>query len=87
MSIDELRRQIVIGSSEGIKQYLKHSDCHALISVFAIRNELAAGTLKIVDIEGLEITRTLYAIHRQGQPDPYAEMLLRFCEANKNKIG
>ena len=87
LSVDELRRQIVIGSSEGIKQYLKHSDCFALLSVFAIRDELAAGTLKIVDIEGLEITRTLYAIHKQGQPDPYAEMLLRFCEANKNKIG
>ena len=87
ISIDELRRQIVIGSSEGIKQYLKYSDCHARISVFASRHDLAAGTLKIVDIEGLEITRTLYAIHRQGQPDPYAEMLLRFCEANKNKIG
>ena len=39
MSINELNQQIVIGSTEGIKQYLKHSNCHALVSVFSIQDE------------------------------------------------
>lgn len=85
ISINELNQQIVIGSTEGIKQYLKHSDCHALVSVFSIQDELSCGLLKIVDIDDLEITRTLYAIHKQGPIDPYAELLLRFCEARNRK--
>ena len=74
MSINELNQQIVIGSTEGIKQYLKHSNCHALVSVFSIQDELACGLLKIIDIDNLEISRT-----------PYAELLLRFCESRNRK--
>lgn len=85
MSINELNQQIVIGSTEGIKQYLKHSNCHALVSVFSIQDELACGLLKIIDIDDLEISRTLYAIHKQGTIDPYAELLLRFCESRNRK--
>ena len=76
MSINELNQQIVIGSTEGIKQYLKHSDCYALVSVFSIQDELSCGLLKIIDIDDIEISRTLYAIHKQGTIDPYAELLL-----------
>jgi transcriptional regulator, lysR family len=85
MSINELNQQIVIGSTEGIKQYLKHSDCYALVSVFSIQDELSCGLLKIIDIDDLEITRSLYAIHKQGTIDPYAELLLRFCESRNRK--
>ena len=85
MSINELNQQIVIGSTEGIKQYLKHSDCYALVSVFSIQDELSCGLLKIIDIDDLEITRSLYAIHKQGTIDPYAELLLRFCESDVYK--
>ena len=85
MSINELNQQIVIGSTEGIKQYLKHSDCYALVSVFSIQDELSCGLLKIIDIDDLEISRTLYAIHKQGTIDPYAELLLRFCESRNRK--
>ena len=85
MSINELNQQIVIGSTEGIKQYLNHSDCYALVSVFSIQDELSCGLLKIIDIDDLEISRTLYAIHKQGTIDPYAELLLRFCESRNRK--
>lgn len=86
ISLKELNQQMVIGSTEGIKQYLKYSDCYALVSIFSIRDQLACGMLKIVDIDDLEITRTLYAIHKQGQIDPYAELLLRFCEIQKKSL-
>ena len=86
ISVNELNQQMVIGSTEGIKQYLKYSDCYALVSIFSIRDQLACGILKIVDMDDLEITRTLYAIHKQGQIDSYAELLLRFCEARKKMI-
>lgn len=83
--MDELNQQITIGTTEGIKQYLKHSDCYALVSVFSIREELASGKLKIIDIQELEISRELYAIHKQGYLDPYADKLLQYCVKNKKK--
>ena len=83
--MEELNQQITIGTTEGIKQYLKHSDCYALVSVFSIREELASGKLKIIDIQELEISRELYAIHKQGYLDPYANKLLQYCVKNKKK--
>lgn len=50
-----------------------------------IQDELSCGLLKIIDIDDLEISRTLYAIHKQGTIDPYAELLLRFCESRNRK--
>lgn len=83
--MEELNQQITIGTTEGIKQYLKHSDCYALVSVFSIREELASGKLKIIDIQELEISRELYAIHKQGYLDPYGNKLLQYCVKNKKK--
>lgn len=78
IDINILHDRLILGTTEGIKQYLQHSNCFALISVYAIREEVAAGKLKIIDIEGLPIERMFYAIHRQGQADPYAQRFLEY---------
>lgn len=77
--IHQLQDQLILGSTEGIKEYLQYSDCFALLSIYSIRKELAAGSLKVVEIEGLNIERLFYAIHRQGEIDPYAQSFLRFA--------
>lgn len=82
--INHLQEQLILGSTQGIKQFLKYSDCFALLSVYSIREELAAGTLKIIDIEDLIIERVFYAIHRQGEIDPYARKFLDFAEKFKS---
>lgn len=76
--INELHDQLVLGTTEGIKQYLQYSNCFALLSIYSIRNELASGKLKIVEIENLSIERMFYAIHRQGEIDPYAQRFLEY---------
>lgn len=84
ISIHQLHEHLTLGSTEGIKQYLRYSDCFALLSVYSIREELAAGTLKIVDIEELNIERNFYAIHRQGEIDPYAQKFLDITLKSKD---
>lgn len=84
ISIERLQEQAVIGSTEGIKHYLCHSECIAFLSVYSIRNELANGKLRIIETEDLTIRRTLYAIHRSGEPDPYAMRFLDFAQNEKN---
>lgn len=78
-----LHDQLTLGTTEGIKQYLQCSDCFALLSIYSIRNELSTGKLKIVEIDGLKIERNFYAIHRQGETDPYARKFLDFSLRQK----
>lgn len=78
IAIHQLQEKLILGSTEGIKQFLQHSACFALLSVYSIRKELAEGTLRIVDIADFAIERTFYAIHRQGEIDPYARKFLDF---------
>lgn len=83
IDINQLAHQLILGSTEGIKQYLRYSnDCFALLSIYSIREELATGKLRIIEIDGLTIDRTFYAIHRQGELDPYARQFLDFCSEN-----
>ena len=80
IDIAQLPTRLTLGSTEGIKQFLRHSpDSFALLSVYSVREELTSGKLRIIDIEGLTIDRTFYAIHRQGEPDPYARRFLDFA--------
>ena len=79
IAMNSLHDQLTLGTTEGIKRYLQYSSCFALLSIYSIRNELAADKLKIVEIEGLKIERTFYAIHRQGETDPYAQKFLDFA--------
>lgn len=79
VDIHNLESRLRIGTTEGIKQYLQQSDAVALLSVYSIRNELAQGILKIIEIEDLHFERTFHAIHLQGEPDPYAGKFLEYA--------
>lgn len=82
IEIADLPCQLVLGTTEGIKHYLQYSpDCHAFLSIYSLREELAAGKLRIVEIEGLVLERTLYVIHRQGELDPYAQKFLHYVQS------
>lgn len=83
IQISQLHNQLTLGSTEGIKHYLLHSGCFALLSVYSIREELASGKLRVTEIEGLSIHRTFYIIHKQGEPDPYARQFIDFTLRQK----
>ncbi|MFB9058277.1 LysR substrate-binding domain-containing protein [Mariniflexile ostreae] len=56
----------VLGSTESIKNYLKHSDHAAFLSIHAINQELIDQQLRVVEVEGLSIERWFYFVSRQG---------------------
>jgi len=82
---DSLNIKMVLGSTEAIKNYLQCDiDSCALLSVYSIRNELASGKLRIIDVKDVDISRIFYIIYKQGQPDPYAQYLIDFFERYKD---
>lgn len=82
--INTLNTQLILGTTEGIKQYIQYSDCLAFLSIHSIYQELKDKQLRIIETQGLSIERVFHAIHRQGEPDPYAQRFLNFTLNIKN---
>lgn len=83
LKISDLKIEMQLGSTEGIKSYLLNSNCLAILSVHAIMKELKSGECRIVDIKGLTIERPFYIIQPYGQLASLAELFLRFAKSYK----
>lgn len=84
MRVSDLKVEIHLGSTESIKSYLMHSNCLAFVSVHALTNELQRGTLRVIDVAGLNIERHFYFIHLQGKLDGLSEVFLRHARLTHN---
>ncbi|KIO75220.1 transcriptional regulator [Pedobacter lusitanus] len=84
MRVADLKVEIQLGSTESIKSYLMHSHCLAFISVHALTDELQRGTLRIIDVAGLNIERYFYFIQLHGKPDGLSEVFLRHAQLAHN---
>lgn len=61
-----LRPSMTLASTEVIKHTVATGVGIAVLSAFAVRSELSAGTLRTVRMKGLTIHRPLYRIQRRG---------------------
>ena len=57
-----------LGSTEGIKAFVRNSDAMAIVSVISVVDELRSGALRIVDIEGLTLSREFVFVHAEAEP-------------------
>ena len=80
----ELTIDIQLENTESIKQYLMHADCAAFLSVYSITKELQQNQLSIIDIKGMEISRTFQFIQLHGQTNKLMASFKRFCLAHYN---
>ncbi len=85
--LTDLTIEMHLGSTESIKSYLSSSRCVAFVSVFAVPDELRAGSLKIVDVAGLSIQRDFYSIQLQGVSGGLADTFMRFARQHYRKEG
>lgn len=83
IKLKDMNVKMHLGSTESIKNFLKSSNCIGLISVHAVSKEVARGDFQIIDIDGLDITRTFNFIYPQGQQDGLTDMFINFCMKNK----
>lgn len=75
----ELNVQMQLDSTESIKQYILHSDCAAFLSIHSIAKELQQNQFSIIDIKGIEISRTFQFIQLHGQNPKLPDLFKRFC--------
>lgn len=83
---DELNVVIELSSTEAIKSFVRCSDSVALVSVIAVRNELASGALRIVDIDGVDIRREFATAVRPGEFSGLNERFHNFVIRNAPSV-
>lgn len=77
-----LRVAMRLGTTEGIKAFVRNSDTMAIVSVISVVEELRAGTLRIVDIEDLTLTREFAFVHAATEPQRLARQFVDFARAD-----
>ncbi len=80
----ELKTEINLASTESIKQYLLYTECAAFLSIHSITKELQQNELAIVDIKGINISRTFQFIQLHGQTSKLPALFKRFCLMHYN---
>lgn len=78
IKLNECNILLQIGSTEGLKNYLRNADAIGFLSIHAIQNELTNMEFKIIDIEDFEITRNLHFITLQGEQSKLCQLFQKF---------
>lgn len=69
LRISDLNVQMVLGSTEGIKNYLKSTESFAFLSINCVNEELNNGTFRVVDLPGPKMNREFYFISLPGEEE------------------
>ena len=77
----QLEPYMELGSGEAIKQAVMAGIGVGVLSTFSLKLELEAGKLVLLDMEGLPLQRSWYAVHRRGkQLSPAAVKFIEFLQ-------
>ena len=79
----DLSIHMQLGSTESIKNYLLFSDTFAFLSIYSVQQDLTDDRLCIIDVDGIEMTRTFSFVTRQGQPSPLSKLFMHFCSLKR----
>ncbi len=79
IKLSDLQIAMYLGSTEGIKSFLSHTDCIGFVSIVAVAKEIANGEFKILDIKNLDIQRDFHFVHLQGKAEGLADLFMRFA--------
>ncbi|MEO6135421.1 MAG: LysR family transcriptional regulator [Ginsengibacter sp.] len=83
IGIDELNVKVRLGGTEALKSFLLADRCMGFLPQKSVVKELAHGELVEIRVEGLEIKRDFYFIHRQGTEDfGLTKRFMRFAKAS-----
>ena len=79
--LSQLNVVLRLGSTEGIKGFVRHSDAMAIVSAFSVVAVSLRGTLRIVDLEGLTLLRDFVFVHNEAHPARLVRQFLDFVRA------
>ncbi len=81
--LSQLHVVMRLGSTEGIKGFVRNSDAMAIVSAFSVVDELRSGALRIVDLEDLTLLRDFVFAHGEAHPARLVRQFMDFALANR----
>lgn len=82
--INKLNSVLTLNSTEAIKNYLKHSNNFAFISISAVAEDLKNNHLKIIDIKDFTLERWFYFVSRTGFQSQLLDYFEKLILSNHN---
>jgi DNA-binding transcriptional LysR family regulator len=77
--------EMQLGSTESIKQYLMHANAFAFLSIHTVVEELKNNRLRVIDLEGRSISRSLQFISLHGQHARLVSIFRQHCIRRYNR--
>lgn len=81
--LSQLHVVMRMGSTEGIKGFVRNSDAMAIVSAFSVVDELRSGALRIVDLEGITLLRDFVFVHSEAHPARLVRQFMEFALASR----
>lgn len=79
LKLTQMNVLLQLGSTESIKLFMANSPAvYAIVSIAAVAKELAGNALRVVDIDGLELTREFAVAVTQGSHNDIRERFIQF---------
>lgn len=84
LNIEELTVVARIGSTEAIRQAIKNGMGISILSAIAVSEDVSAGKVKTLSIQGLNLKRAFYLIHhRYRSLSPLSQTFIEFIQNRK----
>ena len=84
LSLKDFRVVAEMGSTEAVRQSIKSNVGISILSAIAVADDVKAGTLKTLNIEGLELKRRFYLIRNKNRtPSPLCRTFFDFLKTAK----
>lgn len=80
--LSDLNIEMNFGTTEGIKHYVEKTDCIGIVSIRSVSKEIYRNVFRIVEIEGLTMSRQLALVERQGESSRLAQQFSRFITSD-----
>jgi DNA-binding transcriptional LysR family regulator len=85
LQMNSLRIAAELGSTQAVLQGVKNGLGLAIVSTLAVADDLKAGTLKGLAVEGLDLRRQFYLTrHRQRTPSPVCRAFVEFLRGQED---
>lgn len=85
-SIDDLKVVAQMGSTESVRQAIKHGAGISILSTLAVAEEVKAGALSALAVDGLNLTRRFYLTwHKSRSLSPLSEAFIGFLKKEVQK--
>lgn len=73
-----------LGTTEGIKHFVEHSQCMGIISVRAIYKSIYEQVFKVLEVENLKMEREFQFVEKRGETAKLQQTFKRFITQGYN---